>query len=286
MDEPDREIWKKIDLRHLQLVELEILLEFDRICRTHGLRYTLFAGTLVGAVVYGGFVPWDDDVDVCMPRADYTKFLGIAGDELGPEFFLQTTGTDRLYHQSFAKLRKHRTRVVQDTTEESPIHHGIWIDILPLDRVLPGTLSLKLQLAGLSLLRKLAIFRVAALARMRPNPLKRWIAMTYCHLSFLVPKRWTDAWETRLSMLNEKRKTGYVSHITGGSARNCDRFLMKESQYLDTIELKFEGHAFPVPRTYHNLLTQAYGNYLAPPPLSEQHQRHRIQSAYVREERT
>jgi lipopolysaccharide cholinephosphotransferase len=82
-------------LRDVQKVQLEILLEFDRICRKHGLKYLLFAGTLLGAVRHKGFIPWDDDIDVCMLRGDYERFLTVCKDELSAELFLQTTDTDR-----------------------------------------------------------------------------------------------------------------------------------------------------------------------------------------------
>ena len=64
-------------LRALQLTQLEILKVFDKICKDHGLRYSLYAGTLLGAVRHGGFIPWDDDLDVCMPRYDYDRFISL-----------------------------------------------------------------------------------------------------------------------------------------------------------------------------------------------------------------
>ena len=81
-------------LRQLQLSELEILKEFVRICEKHHLKYVLTGGTLLGAVRHGGFIPWDDDIDVAMLRADYDRFAQLCKDELGPKFFYQSPATD------------------------------------------------------------------------------------------------------------------------------------------------------------------------------------------------
>ena len=68
---------QELTLREIQLAELEILIEFDRICKLHNLKYSLAAGTLLGAIRHKGFIPWDDDIDVCMPRPDYEKFIEL-----------------------------------------------------------------------------------------------------------------------------------------------------------------------------------------------------------------
>ena len=85
-------------LRELQLMQLEMALEVDRICKKHGLKYTLIGGTLLGAVRHGGFIPWDDDVDLLMPRPDYKRFMKLAQSELPDSMFLQTPP---VIHQRF-----------------------------------------------------------------------------------------------------------------------------------------------------------------------------------------
>ena len=87
-------------LRKLQMAELEILKEFVRLCEAHGLQYYLVGGTLLGAVRHKGFIPWDDDIDVAMPRGDYDRFAQIAPKELDPRYFYQCPDTDPHYFKS------------------------------------------------------------------------------------------------------------------------------------------------------------------------------------------
>ena len=78
---------ERIELSHLQDLVYSIFVEFDRVCRKHDIKYSMEGGTLIGAVKYGGFVPWDDDIDVIMLRDQYEKFLKVAPGELGKKFF-------------------------------------------------------------------------------------------------------------------------------------------------------------------------------------------------------
>ena len=98
-------------LRTLQLTELEILREFDSLCRKHGLQYYIVGGTLIGAVRHGGFIPWDDDIDVSMPKKDFRKLCKIANKEIGEACFLQTRKTDRKCQMKLFRSRQRRKRL-------------------------------------------------------------------------------------------------------------------------------------------------------------------------------
>ena len=120
-------------LRQLQLCELEILDEFVRICEKHDLQYYLVGGTLLGAVRHKGFIPWDDDIDVAMPREDYDRLAVIAEKELAPQYFYQCPDTDPYYFLTYAKIRKNGTEVYEERFKYSKFHKGVFIDIFPLD---------------------------------------------------------------------------------------------------------------------------------------------------------
>ena len=124
------EVRKSADTREHQLALLTLLKEFDRVCRLVGVKYTLFAGTLLGSVRHKGFIPWDDDLDVMMLREDYDKFLSQAGKYLDSTvFFLQKEFTEH-WPMFFSKLRLNGTACIEKYHPKDPdIHQGIYIDI-------------------------------------------------------------------------------------------------------------------------------------------------------------
>ena len=127
-------------------VEQEILDVISGVCEAHNLRYTLAYGTLIGAVRHGGFIPWDDDIDIIMPREDYEILLSI-WDETAPEgYILQNIDTDVDYTNTFSKVRKDHTTFLQDEAErQKQYHKGIFVDVFPADRVASGKITRKLQ---------------------------------------------------------------------------------------------------------------------------------------------
>ena len=127
-------------LRKLHLIQLEILKEIDRICRQNGICYSLYAGTLLGAVRHQGFIPWDDDLDICMERSEYNRFL-TAWERCKPEgYLLQNKENASRFTQSFTKIRKDHTTFLQDRSEACAYHTGIFVDIFPIDRMPEGRL--------------------------------------------------------------------------------------------------------------------------------------------------
>ena len=115
-------------------VMLDLAENFVRVCEKHGLRYMLAGGSLLGAVRHGGFIPWDDDLDLAMPREDYDRFVGLAGEFSHPHF-LQTALTDREYTITHAKLRNSETTALLPNHIEKDLrfNEGIFIDVFPLD---------------------------------------------------------------------------------------------------------------------------------------------------------
>ena len=149
-------------LREVQLIQLNMLLKVDEICRLNNIRYYLIGGSALGAVRHKGFIPWDDDVDIGMFRRDYDQFLDIADKFLDNKYFLQTNRTDPDYHGPYAKLRANNTTYIEKVSRSlgAKIHQGIFIDIFPLDNVPDKKLLLKLQLTLMRFLLSVAFARV------------------------------------------------------------------------------------------------------------------------------
>lgn len=124
------------ELQKLHDLELEIAAEIRRICEKHRIRYFMIAGTLLGAVRHQGFIPWDEDMDFGMLRADFDRFVETCENELDREkFFLQTEETDPGYTYAFAKIRLNGTRIVEGLSQDAAAHQGIFVDIFPFDNV-------------------------------------------------------------------------------------------------------------------------------------------------------
>ena len=123
------------EFRRMQLVELELLKEIDRVCRQNDIKYVIFCGTLLGAVRHKGYIPWDDDADVAMLREDYEKFKTVC-KQLNPEIaYFQDHTTDSEYRWGYAKVRRSGTSYVRLSQEHMKYKNGISIDIFPLDDI-------------------------------------------------------------------------------------------------------------------------------------------------------
>lgn len=122
----------KYDTQKLKKVEVEVLDYFVSKCKKNNLKYFLAYGTLLGAVRHGGFIPWDDDIDVYMLPEDYYKFKDIMIKEKNEDFFFQSLETEKYYNLIFDKIRMNNTEAIEFKTKNEPIHKGIYIDIFPL----------------------------------------------------------------------------------------------------------------------------------------------------------
>lgn len=142
---PDGRLGGTTDLRRAQLVMLRILRVVHDICRRHRIAYWLDGGSALGAVRHKGFIPWDDDLDVCMLREDYTKFLAVAKNELPDGLFLQVFGKDEDYYLYWAKIRDNKSTMVEDAYTRARFHKGICVDIFPCDWIPDNPLLPRLE---------------------------------------------------------------------------------------------------------------------------------------------
>ena len=134
-----------VDIRQLQLVQLKMLEEIDRICKKHDIKYSLFAGSALGAIRHKGFIPWDDDLDIVMMRPEYERFLAAAQKELNESYYLQKEFSEN-WPLQFSKLRKNNTAFIERYIPKMDgIHMGVYVDIFPCDNLSDNDLTAKLQ---------------------------------------------------------------------------------------------------------------------------------------------
>ena len=122
-------------LRKLQLTQLEMLKVVDAFCKENDIQYSLYAGTLLGAVRHQGFIPWDDDLDICMSRENYNRFIELWTKDCPSGYIIQNKENTPEFTQSFTKIRKENTTFLQYEWEREKYHTGIFIDIFPIDRI-------------------------------------------------------------------------------------------------------------------------------------------------------
>lgn len=141
------------ELAQLHAELYDILGETIRVCNENGIPYFLIGGTAIGALYDKAILPWDDDIDIGMTRDAYNRFLEVAPKALKPDYFLSWIGTDPHTPYYFAKVRKHHTRFVEELFRNIPMHHGIFIDIFPFDRIPNNTQLRKIHRSGVNFLK-------------------------------------------------------------------------------------------------------------------------------------
>lgn len=247
-------------LRQLQLVQLELLLEFDRICRKHHIMYSLTGGTLLGAVRNGGFIPWDDDSDVSMMRSEYEKFVAVCEQELDTEkFYFQDIDRTPGYRWGYAKLRRKDTIFLRENQEHMPYEQGIFMDIFPRDSVPDGVVSGEIHKFLCFCVRKTlwsAVGRYAA-------PTKKgrvWYGFLY-----FISKPWINGAYHSLVKISQNESTGRVRALTFPIPHGEKGYLRE--WYNSYEEIEFEGHLFLVESGYKDWLAQEFHNYMSLPPV-------------------
>ena len=130
-------------LRKIQLVLLDILKDIDRFCRDNGVHYSLYAGSLLGAVRHQGFIPWDDDLDICMARPEYDRFIRLWEKDKIEGYVLQNKENTPAFPQSFTKIRKTHTTFLSNEYDRGKFHTGIFVDVFPIDRLPIGFFARK-----------------------------------------------------------------------------------------------------------------------------------------------
>lgn len=251
----------KETLTQLHNVELDILDEIVRICSIHNLRYYLAGGTLLGAVRHKGFIPWDDDLDIAMPRPDYDKFCSIATKELKHGYYLSSVDTEKRYWLPFAKVRKCNTLLIEATTPWLK-DTGIWVDVFPLD---------------LDRLDNM----VAIQERFHKHAVYRALTVGFLRNEFFHPSWILGYIKTGFPSFKSMNRRIY-SIITGGATDKSDAYVNYGSQYGvkkqtmpiswydPAVDIEFEGRSYKAPAQYEKFLKRLYGdNYMQLPPLEK-----------------
>ena len=253
----------KEKLRELQLTELEMIVEVDRICHKNGIKYSLDGGTLLGAVRHKGFIPWDDDVDLIFTRAEYNKFFDACEKDLDKDrFFLQDYKTDSYYRWGYAKIRRNGTEFVRLGQEHMRYKTGVAIDLFVLDAVPDGYLSRRAHYLLNYAIRKILYSELGKKAQQNI-----WLRRWYSFLS-LIPRDWCFLLRDSVSNVVNSNRRKLVAHLLHIYPNAC-KFGIPTDIFDEYEEITFEGMMFPAVKEYDKYLTLLYGDYMTLPPVEE-----------------
>lgn len=257
-----------LTLQEMQQVYLELLEEFDALCKSHGLRYDLAGGSLLGAVRHGGFIPWDDDIDVCMPRPDYERLLElkIRGKLELAEKRDVISNRDKTLARHFGRYVRHDVRRLSDMAEDDDCPY-IGMDIFPIDGLPAGNLAFKWQCFRIRQLRRFLLTSVEKKGTSRRGALAGRIKDLYRPLLKAIGPYRIAARLDRVCSRVPFEEAEYVGAVTGmyGS-----RERWKKDAMLPQVRLKFEHLQAPCFANYHVYLSNLFGDYMRLPPAEQQ----------------
>lgn len=258
-------------LKPLHGVLMECLLELDRVCKEHGIRYFLGGGTQLGAVRHQGFIPWDDDVDVMMTRDDYERFEKIAPQALDKKFFFQSRQTDPDYHSPFTKIRAKGTLYVTAFSSRFPrMEQGIFLDIFVHDAAPAWGALVKPHIFMTTFARSLVFHKWEGTPVHFYGRLK-----LLCRLvNQIVAKRdisQLEAFEKRVMTFWNDKNTGW---LYDGMGEHLKHGRFPAALLEEQTEALFEGHRFPIPKRYDEYLRFSYGDDYRSWPMPSQRSCH------------
>lgn len=263
-------------LKRIWAVELDLLHEFLELCKQHQIQVQVFAGTLLGAVRHKGFIPWDDDVDVCMDRDNFSKLLKIPPELIPAPYFLQTALSDRRFFCPYARFRNSQTTAVINGSGDLGYNNGIYIDVFVLDGYVSGSFLRKVQGTILELIHMILVDFHSVIPRCRTFVsrtlrLLRPLFKVIGYVRLFRVYNWVIAWFTK--------GADRVSFMTHGDPQMSQYWMYKE-ELQNTILLDFEGMKVPATKFFDKVLSRTYGNYMGFPPVAERGKWHEGQIAF------
>ena len=247
-------------MTELQEREFEILKLFVDICERLGLTYYLVCGSALGAAKYSGFIPWDDDIDVALPRPDYERFLSAAANLLPDWCFIQNYRTDPEFHLLGTKLRDSRTTYIEKMTCNLKINHGVFIDVFPLDGY---------QNNQKIFIKSRRVYEARRRIRLNYNRFSREnilnLRTNFYYINYKLFGLYSDSAKAAEKYENLlKSQDVYNSKIWCNYANSVsEREFSPREHYGSGTTAEFEGLPVRIPEKYDEYLTQKYGDWRA-----------------------
>lgn len=276
-DEENKILRVSKDTKRIWAVNLDLYAEFKRVCDKHGIKFFAISGTLIGAVRHGGFIPWDDDMDVVMMRSEYKKLEAVAAEEFKDPYFFQTNYTDPESIRGHAQLRNSSTTAILnsemvDGKAAYSFNQGVFFDIFPLDHIPDDAKERTCFLLRLQRIKN----RIASL-RINRMAARNWrhfcktlggIKKIVLGFSELLWRRVTG-WDSlavaysRLeaeAMRYDEINAEYCAPVAFRPMLQRHE-IFKVADFLESVELPFENMRIPCPKNYKEVLTRSFGDW-------------------------
>lgn len=259
-------------LRHLQLLEMEILKDFDNVCKRHNLTWFGFAGSGIGALRHGGFIPWDDDIDISLPRKDYEKALKYMVKEYPGKYHILNTAHDINFPLATTRVCLNGTVFRENAMRDVECDWGIFLDVYALDNAADNTLLYWLQMWSAWFWGKLLILRSIPRPYLYIDgiPAKlvtaACIATHHAMKALGISKEWLYRKREAANRRYAHKKTKRIAYFCDPRP-NTNTFDVSETFPLR--KERFEDIEMPFPNNLEELLTKMYGDYMTMPPVEK-----------------
>lgn len=258
-------------MKRVWAMELEMVKRFVSVCEQNDLTYFIMGGTLLGAVRHHGFIPWDNDIDLAMPRKDFNKLLKIGPASFEKPLFFQTPVTEQgRFFCTYVKIRDERGTAASENEYRQGINCGMFIDVFCLDEVPDDALQRKRYYRRLNEIAKMQRFCLGkSLSGGIVNSVKHGLQKTVYKYLYHSPDaaRLFDIYQSEAGRY-AGQETQNVEHLAFGHQNG---FVWRRSDWSDSVELDFEGLKLKAPARYEAILKQQYGNYMQIPDDKSTH---------------
>lgn len=261
-----------LPLTEVQSLILSCLLKVHELCDQKQIQYYIIGGTLIGAIRHGGFIPWDDDIDIGLPRADYERLLKVA-PEIGEGYKISHSENDPGYIYTYAKCYDINTTITELTV--SPFTRGAWIDIFPIDGTFDSPFLRKLHFASVHALKVILACKKKSYFRKRglDGVVDFTIRKAIVFLCLIIPSSFIENLLYRALTIKDFNKSNYVGNLLG---RWGGKEICKKEVFSKAAPLSFSGYTVWGPVGYDEYLTNIYGDYMTPPSVNNRCSDHYI----------
>lgn len=275
-----KETMQQITVDEMKKIELDILRDVAKFCEKNNLRYYLCGGTLIGAIRHKGFIPWDDDIDIVMPRPDYMKFVNLYNQKQTQRYTVHSIFNDNSFWRAFAQVFDNRTMMYERNLNSKYAEHPISIDVFPMDGVPENKVIWNVIIyvqkvlhviyySGITDYQPSKHFdnKVGALTTIK-NRLRT--ILKYMSIAILgkIPANKTVKLINNITMHwkfeESKHVAGYIE-----MTYDCNKEVNDRCDFEQFIIGEFEGSKFHIPVGYDKYLRKLHGDYMKLPPVNK-----------------